>query len=686
MGKEASSVGVVFIHGFISSPAVWGDFEKLITADPDLSFVTPMMFRYSTPKLRFNLLRRIPDLNDIADSLRGYLEVDAGAYERLVLVSHSQGGLVVQRHLARMLARGKGRDLARIRGIVFFGCPNDGSEVLLSLRRAWLPNHPQDKALRPLNSEVKDAQGIVINQVVHAGAVAEHTCPIPVTVFAGESDNIVTRASAQSVFPDAMVLPGDHFTIVRPDSVTHRSYTALRQRLLALREEAGRARPRQSSPSAELAEARETRAGFEVGVGEPGCRRAFQDLFAAVDGPSLLGVPSGEVQREGSVLVQFFERTGDPDFMVICARPGDPPIAMPGSVWHALRTACGGSAADGVALVGLPSFGSSATATQRVVDERARVIALDGGSWGTGRIRRAPEEDMWCWEPTPTMSFEQTHGADYWTAGEDKPALRLRVVATFPWAEANGPEITRDRHAELAIALPNSSLTGVVPRLLERRSTAIPATTWARGRQGNDLRRARYIYSVTDSDGRPALATEVMLSAQHNTLVTCAEMRIESQAAWRAVISFSTDDHPAIRLSLDEVEEFLYAAWCLATEQLPRAAHREPFTLPWAGAPTVELRLSAEHHHDADAPYPFLKDLIDLGPLGTTDRGDLARMSVTVTAPPHMSAPDRKHLLSSALEHMYQGFGYIDGSPATAQQPGTEISRAARKTHRSSSA
>ncbi|WP_089102066.1 hypothetical protein [Streptomyces hyaluromycini] len=71
-------------------------------------------------------------------------------------------------------------------------------------------------------------------------------------------------------------------------------------------------------------------------------------------------------------------------------------------------------------------------AAQRVVDERARVIALDGGSWGAGRIRRAPREDVWCWEPTPTMSFEQTRGADYWTAGEDKPALRLRVVATFP--------------------------------------------------------------------------------------------------------------------------------------------------------------------------------------------------------------------------------------------------------------
>ncbi|WP_145968928.1 hypothetical protein [Streptomyces hyaluromycini] len=235
------------------------------------------------------------------------------------------------------------------------------------------------------------------------------------------------------------------------------------------------------------------------------------------------------------------------------------------------------------------------------------------------------------------------------------------------------------------MALPSSSLTGVVPRVLKRRSTAIPAIAWARGRQGNDLRRASYIYSVTDSDGRPALATEVMLSVQHNTLVTCTEMRIESQAAWRSVLSRSTGDHPAMQLSLEEVEEFLYAAWCVATEQLPRAAHREPFALPWEGTPTVELRLSAEHRHDAAGRHPFLKDLIDLNSLGSTDRGDLARMSVTVAAPPHMSAPDQKQLLSSALEHMYQGFGYLDGPPGATQQLGTGISSGAWGAHRSSS-
>jgi len=77
----------------------------------------------------------------------------------------------------------------------------------------------------------------VINGVVHAKTVAADRCPIPIVAYAAESDNIVTPMSASSVFPNSGVLPGDHFSIIRPDGSKHRTVLALKRELgLALDE------------------------------------------------------------------------------------------------------------------------------------------------------------------------------------------------------------------------------------------------------------------------------------------------------------------------------------------------------------------------------------------------------------------------------------------------------------------
>ncbi|MFI8876915.1 esterase/lipase family protein [Streptomyces sp. NPDC055243] len=240
MSSDGRLVAVVFVHGLASSPEVWRPFERLIAGDPELGFVAPLPFRYASPRLWFNPLRRIPSFDDIAGSLKVFLEVEAGDYDAVVLVSHSQGGLVVQRYLARMLNEGRGRELRRVRLAVLFACPNSGSELLLTLRRGLLPRHPQERELRPLNMAVAEAQRTVLNRVVHAQQVAADTCPIPVRVYAGEEDGVVTSVSARSVFPQADVLPGDHFTIVRPDSTAHRSFSTLRRDLLDARHDATR--------------------------------------------------------------------------------------------------------------------------------------------------------------------------------------------------------------------------------------------------------------------------------------------------------------------------------------------------------------------------------------------------------------------------------------------------------------
>ncbi|MEU3603773.1 FG-GAP-like repeat-containing protein [Streptomyces sp. NPDC006798] len=233
-----SRLGLVMVHGFMSGPKAWEPLRRLIAADRGLGFVRPLMFEYATGLQTVHPLRVFPSIDTVADSLKEYLATEAGSFDQLLLVTHSQGGLVAQRYLARMLNDGRGRELARIQRLIMLACPSNGSELMLSLRRRTLGlRNPQEKDLRPLNDRVSETLRTVMRDVVHATEVTDRTCPIPVSVYAGESDGVVPRASAQSVFPDSSALPGDHSGILRADSPRHRTFTALRRHLLATRTE-----------------------------------------------------------------------------------------------------------------------------------------------------------------------------------------------------------------------------------------------------------------------------------------------------------------------------------------------------------------------------------------------------------------------------------------------------------------
>jgi pimeloyl-ACP methyl ester carboxylesterase len=120
-------VHVVFVHGLFSSPAVWADFTRLIGQDADLNpKVSLHRFTYDSPRFRVRPDHRIPDMSDVADQLSGYLKVQLPGAKSIALVTHSQGGLIVQRFLARMINEDQGLELACIKRIVMFACPTDG--------------------------------------------------------------------------------------------------------------------------------------------------------------------------------------------------------------------------------------------------------------------------------------------------------------------------------------------------------------------------------------------------------------------------------------------------------------------------------------------------------------------------------------------------------------------------------
>ncbi|MGW4371978.1 alpha/beta fold hydrolase [Nocardia takedensis] len=235
-GHEADQEAtVVFVHGILSGPHTWDQMVKVIHHDESFARrIRTVLFCYDTPPVQWHPLRRIPGLADIANQLRTTLTDTVPTDRPVILVTHSMGGLVVQQYLADRLRAGAQDELAAIAGIVMFACPNEGS-LLFHTPRRWtsaipMLRHRQEAILQPISEQVIANRAEVISRIVHARDTARR---IPIWVFAGASDKVVTAQSARSVYPDAFagVLPGDHSTIIRPTTVRDDSYIALKNRI-----------------------------------------------------------------------------------------------------------------------------------------------------------------------------------------------------------------------------------------------------------------------------------------------------------------------------------------------------------------------------------------------------------------------------------------------------------------------
>jgi triacylglycerol esterase/lipase EstA (alpha/beta hydrolase family) len=210
---------LVTIHGFWSSPLTWERLNAIWNADEQLQGLQIHPFRYLSPKKPHLPLSttRVPDYDDVAQTFVTEYTVRLAEAPGIAIVTHSQGGLILQRFLTWMLHEGRGRELARIRTIVMLACPNGGSEYLRSVRQVLgFGRHAQASNLKVLAKQVADTQRTVLQRIVNATGVDDHQCRIPFHVYAGNADNVVTAASAQGAFPGASALAGDHFSILDP--------------------------------------------------------------------------------------------------------------------------------------------------------------------------------------------------------------------------------------------------------------------------------------------------------------------------------------------------------------------------------------------------------------------------------------------------------------------------------------
>ncbi|MCF6390894.1 alpha/beta hydrolase [Mycobacterium sp. MBM] len=225
---------VVFVHGVLSSSSTWKSIPPKLEADSAISEqIRIETFDYASPAMSLRLSRRIPDYDIIARSLSTFLDNECRTYSRVILVAHSQGGLIVQRMLAQMLDDGRGFELQRIRSVILLACPNNGSDFLLLLRRFFcFFRHAQAATLIPYEKSVIATQKRILTKIVGASEVSTDRCPIPFEVYAAESDNIVKPESALGLFPNVGALPGDHTSVLKTGTKGNRTFPTVREALL----------------------------------------------------------------------------------------------------------------------------------------------------------------------------------------------------------------------------------------------------------------------------------------------------------------------------------------------------------------------------------------------------------------------------------------------------------------------
>ena len=212
---------VIFVHGFISSPACWDELRDLLTSDDRvMSSLDLDFFEYHTEVLDLPFLRPLPTIQQVALELAEFVGREKfSGYRDITLVGHSLGGLVIQEYLAGKLTANRGDDLERVRQVILFGTPNRGSMLADAARRiitALVLPHRQEYVLRVLNAEVSDLQVLMSERVVDAARRTPGERPIPVQCFYGEQDDIVVEPSARGCFDCVDPLPGDHFSLIRP--------------------------------------------------------------------------------------------------------------------------------------------------------------------------------------------------------------------------------------------------------------------------------------------------------------------------------------------------------------------------------------------------------------------------------------------------------------------------------------
>ena len=215
--SQDNQAAVLFIHGYSGhATETWGEFPNHFQQETALDGWDVYALGYPTsliPDVWRGIWSADPGLETLADRLRTELNISPLAgYDRVVLITHSMGGLVAQ----KALLEAKVAD--QCHALFMFGTPSGG------LRKAWL--------VRVLKRQFRDmSPGSDFISALRQDWDSAYSSdrPFHLVVAAGDRDEFVARSSSLDPFPENVqsVISGNHLSIVKPGSPNHSSVRLL---------------------------------------------------------------------------------------------------------------------------------------------------------------------------------------------------------------------------------------------------------------------------------------------------------------------------------------------------------------------------------------------------------------------------------------------------------------------------
>jgi pimeloyl-ACP methyl ester carboxylesterase len=199
--SKGNKVAIVFVHGFTGDvQATWGNIPEFLHDQPELEGWDLVGFGYKSRR-RFDIVKlwsADASLEEISTELKTALALSA--YDQVVLVAHSMGGLVVQRALVKYSKLRK-----RVRQVILYGTPSRG--LVKATLVSWLKQQTRNmSASGPFVKTLREDW-----TRLDAGGQLP-----PLLAIAGETDQFVPPGSSLDPFPEDMrrVIPGNHLTML----------------------------------------------------------------------------------------------------------------------------------------------------------------------------------------------------------------------------------------------------------------------------------------------------------------------------------------------------------------------------------------------------------------------------------------------------------------------------------------
>ncbi|MAW95222.1 MULTISPECIES: caspase family protein [unclassified Leeuwenhoekiella] len=205
--KDAKSA-ILFVHGFVGEGAAsFGDMPRFLMEDDrfDAWDMFPFGFsEYVAPHLGKSIWADAEDIEKLADYLTTCLKFRFRQYEKIAIVAHGTGGLVVQKALIE-LKESRLKDLSHV---MLFGTPSAG------LKSGFL-DRIFNKKYRDLDASGEFIQGL---RKDWSGRFKNY--PFDFKVIAAVNDEYVTTESVFGPFQEenTLMIQGSHFSMIKPKS------------------------------------------------------------------------------------------------------------------------------------------------------------------------------------------------------------------------------------------------------------------------------------------------------------------------------------------------------------------------------------------------------------------------------------------------------------------------------------